>query len=504
MDFSQARSPVDGIYPYILAVRDLASHQQLVWQPVPNERAETVLPILLELFAQHGPPLVLKSDNGSAFIAEVARSALQLATVTQLFSPAAHPQYNGALERSNGTLKTYTHQHAIGEGHPFYWSSEDLEKARELANHISRPWGHRGPSPQQVWQERVPLTAEARAVFQFILAQQRQDAAADLRLDLHDELSHADRSRLDRLAISRTLEQLGYLSKTRVTRPAKKPKRPKNLTHTAVTAALAESASVENAEPAKAPLIETRSAFSSPAPKFEPRIWLLASADDPGRLQTPALSGTILNKATSKPAAALPVLTTSGDHAPRQEPVGDECAPIAACRNPIALPIAGVMASLIATITSMMSVMTSLVSAIPSIAPLALSRISSAKTLATSSARRRSRREKRISRAAQRTQKRCAATLDSVDRSRSRSNNSAPSEARAEPPPLDENKPRLLAQRSLSATIQASGVPGEHISNDPPRTPTPSSAHWEPTPPSWSRRSITPLVQLLKAANILR
>ncbi len=102
------------------------------------------MPLLQWLFAEHGPPLVLKSDNGSAFIAHLMRDAMLEAVVAQLFSPPKHPEYNGTLERSNGTLKTYTHQHAIQEGHPFRWTSEDLEHARQLANTISRPWGCKG------------------------------------------------------------------------------------------------------------------------------------------------------------------------------------------------------------------------------------------------------------------------------------------------------------------------------------------------------------------------
>jgi hypothetical protein len=66
MDFSQARYSVDGIYPYIFAVRDLASHRQLAWQPVASEKADEVLRVLADLIREHGAPLVLKSDNGSA------------------------------------------------------------------------------------------------------------------------------------------------------------------------------------------------------------------------------------------------------------------------------------------------------------------------------------------------------------------------------------------------------------------------------------------------------
>lgn len=43
---------------------------QLAWQPVPSQDALPVARALEDLFREHGPPLVIKSDNGSAFITE--------------------------------------------------------------------------------------------------------------------------------------------------------------------------------------------------------------------------------------------------------------------------------------------------------------------------------------------------------------------------------------------------------------------------------------------------
>jgi hypothetical protein len=215
MDFSEAPQPIDGVYPYLFAVRDLASHYQLAWQPVENERAETVIPLLQNLFQEYGPPLVLKSDQGSAFIAQVLGQLMQRSGAAQLFSPARTPQYNGALERSNGTLKTYTGLHAIREGHPFRWTSEDVEHARQLANTISRPWGHKGPTPADAWLAREPIGKDRRQDFQNSLRRNLPGAAADLGLEDTPLLAAPDRRRLDRLAISRTLGQLGYLTMKR-------------------------------------------------------------------------------------------------------------------------------------------------------------------------------------------------------------------------------------------------------------------------------------------------
>jgi transposase InsO family protein len=222
MDFSEAPHPIDGAYEYLFAVRDLASHYQIAWIPVPDLQAQTVLPLLWQLFGEHGPPLVLKSDNGSAFIADLLTDFLATRQVSQLFSPARQPRYNGALERSNGTLKTYTGLHAIREGHPLRWTSDDVEHARQLANTISRPWGHQGPTPEESWHAREPIDTDRRQAFRDTLQQNRPQAADDLGLKDMSSLSPSDCRRLDRLAISRTVEQLGYLTMKRERRRKRK------------------------------------------------------------------------------------------------------------------------------------------------------------------------------------------------------------------------------------------------------------------------------------------
>jgi len=69
IDFAEPPLSIEGSFDYLLAVRDLASGMQLLWLPVTDETARTAMAGLEALFRQHGPPLVLKSDNGSAFIA---------------------------------------------------------------------------------------------------------------------------------------------------------------------------------------------------------------------------------------------------------------------------------------------------------------------------------------------------------------------------------------------------------------------------------------------------
>jgi len=224
MDFSEAPYLIDGVCMYLFAVRDLASHYQIAWIPVPDLRAETVLPLLEQLFEEHGAPLVLKSDNGSAFIAELLTEFLKANQVSQLFSPPRRPQYNGALERSNGVLKTYTGLHAIREGHAFRWTSDDLEHARQLANTISRPWGSNGPTPAETWQARERITAEQRGQFVGSVQEQLPRAAEDQGLPPVASLSGIPYRIATRLAIERTLTQSGYLT---IKRPRRRKRRRK-------------------------------------------------------------------------------------------------------------------------------------------------------------------------------------------------------------------------------------------------------------------------------------
>lgn len=223
IDFSKPREPVDGVFGQLFPVRDLASHYQLAWLPVSGPTAEAAIAVLRELFAQHGAPLIVKCDNGSAFISEAFRTFLAEQGVLLLYSPPLTPSYNGGVERSNGVMKTYTQQHAAAEQHPFRWTSDDVEAARKLANTLSRPWGYRGATPEEAWQARQRLDETERKAFREAVESERATARQELDLPTGD-LSREDQARLDRLALQRALCALGYLEMHRADR-AKKAKR---------------------------------------------------------------------------------------------------------------------------------------------------------------------------------------------------------------------------------------------------------------------------------------
>ena len=190
MDHAQPPSPIDGCYRRVLAVRDLATGMQLAWLPVLDETAETTAAVLQLLFAWHGPPLVLKSDNGSPFISRLLYDLLAAWEVVPLFSPPQMPEYNGSCEAGIGALKVCAAFLAAIMGHPLVnlsgesslvWTPGDLEAARQQANEFHRPWGHRGPTRSEVWSSRQPITADERAAFSLTLArchEQVRDALA--------------------------------------------------------------------------------------------------------------------------------------------------------------------------------------------------------------------------------------------------------------------------------------------------------------------------------------
>jgi len=96
MDFAQLRRPVDGIFRYVLVVRDLASGRTLTAMPLRRKDSHSVWIVLKALFLWYPPPLVLKSDNEGSFKTDEVTKLLKANGVLTLYSPPYYPQYNGA------------------------------------------------------------------------------------------------------------------------------------------------------------------------------------------------------------------------------------------------------------------------------------------------------------------------------------------------------------------------------------------------------------------------
>jgi len=113
-------------------------------------RSDDVLHTLAELFAKHGAPEHLRSDNGPEFTAKVVRTWLKRVGVRTLFIEPGSPWENGYNESFNGKLKDELVNREI------YYSLKEaqvlVEQWRREYNTIrphSSP-GYRPPAPQAV------------------------------------------------------------------------------------------------------------------------------------------------------------------------------------------------------------------------------------------------------------------------------------------------------------------------------------------------------------------
>ena len=161
-DFKERSEPLEGRYGWILAVKDLASRCQLAWRPVEKATAEVVQATYTQLFAEHGPPLVMKSDNGGQFQADSTKQVLTDYAVTPLFNPRRRPSYNGGIERANAQLASYQEASAESHGRPGLPTCDDARSALQLANELARPSGWRGPTAGEVWNARPALESHLR------------------------------------------------------------------------------------------------------------------------------------------------------------------------------------------------------------------------------------------------------------------------------------------------------------------------------------------------------
>jgi transposase InsO family protein len=226
MDFAEAPQPIDGLYPYLLAVRDLASGRSLAWLPLTTATAAETIPALAPLFARYGAPLLLKTDNGSPFCAEATLDFLYRAGVLPLFSPPYLPRYNGAIEAGIGSLKSRSESHATRHERPGQWTWDDVEAARLEANATARPRGPRGPTPDALWAGRRHITQEERHSLQTSVDRQRTEVRARDGWPVAGPLAVQEARAVDRQAIRRALEQHGYLlySRRRIPLPITKHK----------------------------------------------------------------------------------------------------------------------------------------------------------------------------------------------------------------------------------------------------------------------------------------
>lgn len=215
LDFAEAPLPIDGAYPYLLAVRDLSSGHQLLWLPVAEATAAVTIGALASLVVLCGAPLVLKSDNGSPFTAAAAQAWAAAVGMEWLYSPPGLPAYNGSIEAGIGSLKWRTEWRAQRRGCPGEWSWDDVEGARLEANAQARPRGLRGPTPDEAWAGRRLWRPEERDGFRTTVTAQRAEARQEQGRSETEVLGEVEQRGVDRIAIRRALVAHGLLLFTR-------------------------------------------------------------------------------------------------------------------------------------------------------------------------------------------------------------------------------------------------------------------------------------------------
>ena len=145
----------DGRPLKILTVVDEYSRECLAIVVARRLRATDVLETLAELFATHGLPTYIRSDNGPEFTAALIRLWLEALEVQTLFIEPGSPWENGYVESFNGKLRDEFLDREI-----FYTLTEAkvlIERCRWEYNTV-RPHsalGYRPPAPEAV--QPVPL-----------------------------------------------------------------------------------------------------------------------------------------------------------------------------------------------------------------------------------------------------------------------------------------------------------------------------------------------------------
>ena len=138
----------DGRPLRMLTVIDEFSRECLAIEVARKLNSDDVLETLTRLFAEHGPPDYLRSDNGPEMTAKVVRDWLGDLGVKTLFIEPGSPWENGYNESFNGTLREEVLNREI-----FYTVAEAkvlIEQWRREYNTI-RPHsslGYRPPAPE--------------------------------------------------------------------------------------------------------------------------------------------------------------------------------------------------------------------------------------------------------------------------------------------------------------------------------------------------------------------
>jgi hypothetical protein len=146
---------------------------------------------------------------------------LQQAGVLALYSPPETPSYNGSIEAGIGSLEVRVFYESARHDRPGQWTCDDMVAARRQANATARPWGPQKPTPDQAWQSREPIDNGELQAFRSAYDRHRQAECIQRGIVAWESCGTNVQASVDRVAISRTLIERGFLlvRRRRITPP---------------------------------------------------------------------------------------------------------------------------------------------------------------------------------------------------------------------------------------------------------------------------------------------
>jgi transposase InsO family protein len=105
MDLIDLHQQPDDDFKYILHVRDHFSRYSWA-KPLTSKESIVIAGVLHEIFCQFGPPIILQSDNGKEFTANIIRNLVEMWPGLKLINGRPrHPQSQELVERGNSILE---------------------------------------------------------------------------------------------------------------------------------------------------------------------------------------------------------------------------------------------------------------------------------------------------------------------------------------------------------------------------------------------------------------
>lgn len=156
--------PVPPLGRRALIVTELCSRRTLCLRSVAGERAEAVEQTLEDLFLWHGVPLVLKLDNGSAFVSRRLRRFCQRWGVVLMHSPVRWPRWNGTCEVSGKWAKRRADAAWTARGGQGDLVQADLDAAVTFVGPMPRIDGALRGRFRDVFAEQLRIVAAERGL----------------------------------------------------------------------------------------------------------------------------------------------------------------------------------------------------------------------------------------------------------------------------------------------------------------------------------------------------